>query len=359
MKTVLDEPRLIQEYSTELFRLTNYYSNLKRTAIFVKYYNLAMDESPRKDVTLETYDDYIKTQNKWNVYELTPVQIMGAIQNTPENAMDLKGHSILSATTMQLYTIDNPRIGDLVTFYKPSESEEVLRVVGIRMQLNSNYSTEPMKFYEVDLETAPIKFSNVSKLLKHEHYVYDLTIERNVEYTYYKEYIQQMKKLEELLNELKPYYLHQHDFYGADGSAVCEVNELMYYVKAKFNNKYYRLFENVRSPYGYWDHYDFKYESIEDIIKTAAGRKFNLIDYSTNQEKEYILPKSCPCSKEMSSMDKLLFIFMSLITIITPILTYVEHPDKYHDKRYKTKKKIYPEGNNVIEPEDTNYDVGQ
>ena len=168
-----------------------------------------------------------------------------------------------------------------------------------------------------------------------------------------------MKKLEELLNELKPYYLHQHDFYGADGSAVCEVNELMYYVKAKFNNKYYRLFENVRSPYGYWDHYNFKYESIEDIIKTAAGRKFNLIDYSTNQEKEYILPKSCPCSKEMSSMDKLLFIFMSLITIITPILTYVEHPDKYHDKRYKTKKKIYPEGNNVIEPEDTNYDVGQ
>ena len=359
MKTVLDEPRLIQEYSTELFRLTNYYSNLKRTAIFVKYYNLAMDESPRKDVTLETYDDYIKTQNRWNIYELTPVQIMGAIQNTPENAIDLKGHSILSATTMQLYTIDNPRIGDLVTFYKPSKSEEVLRVVGIRMQLNSNYSTEPMKFYEVDLETAPIKYSNVPQLLKHNHFVYDLTIERNVEYTYYKEYIQQMKKLEELLEELKPYYLHQHDFYGADGSAVCEVNELMYFVKAKFNNKYYRLFENVRSPYGYWDHYDFKYDSVESILKTAAGRKFNLIDYSTNQEKEYILPKSCPCSKEMTPLDKLLFIFMSLITILSPILTYIDHPDKYHNKKLKPIKKIYPEGNNVVEPEDTNYDVGQ
>lgn len=359
MKTVLDEPRLIQEYSSELFRLVNFYSNLKRTAIFVKYYNLAMNESPRKDVTLETYDDYIKVQNMWNIYELTPVQIIGAIQNTPENAVDLKGQSILSATTMQLYTIENPRIGDLVTFYKPAESEEVLRVVGIRMQLNSNYSTEPMKFYEVDLESAPIKYSNVPQLLKNNHFVYDLTIERNVEYTYYKEYIQQMKKLEELVDQLKPYYLHQHDFYGADGMAVREVNELMFFVKSKFNNKYYRLFENVRSPYGYWDHYDFKHDSIESVIKTAAGRKFNLIDYSTNQEKEYILPKSCPCSKEMSSLDKLLYILMSLITLLPPILKYVDHPDKYHDKKYKPIKKIYPEGNNVIEPEDQNYDVGQ
>ena len=359
MKNVLDEPRLIQEYSTEYFRLVNYYSNLKRTAIFVKYYNLSMGESPRKDVTLETYDDYIKTQNRWNIYELTPAQIIGAIQNTPENATDLKGNSILSATTIQLYTIDNPRIGDLVTFYKPSKSEEVLRVVGIRMQLNSNYSTEPMKFYEIDLETAPIKYSNVSQLLKSNHFVYDLTIERNVEYTYYKEYIQQMKKLEDLLNELMTYYLHQNDLYGADGKVVCEVNEIMYFIKSKFNNKYYRLFEKVMSPYGYWDHYTFKYDSIEDILKSSAGRKFNLIDCLSNIEKEYVLPKSCPCSKEMSNLDKLLYIFMSLITVLDPIIKYVTHPDSYHNKKYKPIKKIYPEGNNVIDPEDTNYDVGR
>ena len=358
MKNVLDEPRLIQEYSTEYFRLVNFYSNLKRTAIFIKYYNHAIKESPRKDITLETYDDYIKTQNKWDIYELTPVQIIGAIQNTPENAIDLKGHSILSATTVQLYTIDNPRIGDLVTFYKPSESEEVLRVMNVRMQLNSNYSTEPMKYYEVDLETAPIKYSNVPQLLKNNHFVYDLTIERNVEYSYYKEYIQQMKSLEVILEELKKFYLHQHDFYGADGCAVCEVNELMHFVKARFNNKYFRLFEKVMSPYGYWDHYGFKYENIEDLIKSAAGRKFNLIDYSNNQEKTYILPKSCPCSKEMSNLDKLLYSYMSLITIVDTVLKYIDHALNYNNKKHKPIKKIYKEGNNVTEPEDLNYDVG-
>ena len=52
MYTVLDEPRLIQEYNTEYYRLINFYSNVRRTANFVKYYNLVMDDSPRKDITL-------------------------------------------------------------------------------------------------------------------------------------------------------------------------------------------------------------------------------------------------------------------------------------------------------------------
>lgn len=358
MYTVLDEPRLIQEYNSELYRLVNFYSNVKRTANFVRYYNLAMKESPRKDITLETYDDYIKTQNVWDVYELTPMQIVSAIQNSPENAIDLKGHTIMSATTMQLYTIDNPRIGDIVTFYKPAESEEVLRVVNIRMQLNSNYSTVPLKFYEVDLETAPIKFDNLSQLLKNKHYVYDLAIERNVEYSIYKEYIQQMKSLETVLEEVNQYYLPQHDFYGIGGEVVCEMNELMYFVKGKFNNKYYRLFEKVRSPYGYWDHYEFKHESIGDLVKSAAGRKFNLIDYSKNTERQYILPKSCPCSKKQSELDKFLYLYMSLLTAADSADKYINQAADYHDKKKKTKLKVYQEGCNATEPEDSNYNVG-
>ncbi len=351
MKTVLDEPKLIQDYNTEYYRLINFYGNVRRTANFIKYYNLAMDASPRKDITMETYDDYIKTQTRWDIYELTPMQIISAIQNTPDNNFDLKGQSIISATTIQLYTIDNPRIGDLVTFYKPAESEEVLRVMDVRMQLNSNFSTEPLKLYEVDLETAPIKYENIGQLLKHGHFVYDLTIERNVEYEYYKEYIQQMKKLEMFLNELNEYYLPQHDFYGVDGEIICELNELIYFVKSKFNNKYYRLFENIKSPFGYWDHYDFKHSSIDDISKSAAGRKFKIINYLKNTEREYILPKSCPCSKELSSLDNLLYKTLSLLTSISSTLKYIEHANNYHNKRFKPIKKIYKQGNNVVETE--------
>ena len=352
MYTVLDEPKLIQDYNTEYYRLINFYSNIRRTANFVKYYNLAMDDSPRKDITLETYDDYIKTQSKWDVYDLTPMQIIAAIQNTPDNNMDLKGQSIISATTIQLYTIDNPRIGDLVTFYKPAESEEVLRVMNVRLQLNSNYSTEPLKFYEVDLETAPIKYENVNQLLIHDHFVYDLTIERNVEYEYYKEYIQQMKKLELTLNEIDKYYLPQHDFYGVDGELNCELNELLYFIKSKFNNKYYRLFEKIKSPFGYWDHYDFKYTSINDILNSAAGRCFKIINYLDNTERDYILPKSCPCSQELSNLDNLLYKTLSLLSLATNISKYIDHSDNFHNKRFKPTKKIYQAGNNVVETEE-------
>jgi len=150
MLNVTNEPKLIQDYNTEYYRLINQYSNIKRSANFVKYYNLAFDISPNKEITHETFDFYTKTQSKWDIYDLTPTQIISAIQNTPENNPDLKGQMILSATTILTYTIENPRIGDLVTFYRPDESDQVLRVMNVRLQLNSNFSSEPVKWYELD-----------------------------------------------------------------------------------------------------------------------------------------------------------------------------------------------------------------
>ena len=160
-----------------------------------------------------------------------------------------------------------------------------------------------------------------------------------------------MKSLESLLNELDEYYLPQHDFYGVDGEVICELNELVYFVKSKFN-KYYRLFEKVKSPFGFWDHYEFKHSSIDEISKSAAGRKFKLINYLNNAEREYILPKSCPCSQELSNLDNLLYKTLSLLTLISTVSKYIEHPDSYHNKRFKPTKKIYKSGNNVIETEE-------
>jgi hypothetical protein len=113
-----------------------------------------------------------------------------------------------------------------------------------------------------------------------------------------------MKKLEMILDDLEQYYLPQHDFYGVGGEALCELNELLYYVKAKFNNKYYRLFEKTKSPFGYWDHYEFKFKDMNEIANSAAGRKFNLINYTDNTEREYKLSTRgrCPCS--LKAMDK-------------------------------------------------------
>ena len=40
MLTVLNEPKLIQDYNTEYYKLINFYSNIKRPSVFIKYYNL-------------------------------------------------------------------------------------------------------------------------------------------------------------------------------------------------------------------------------------------------------------------------------------------------------------------------------
>lgn len=282
MLTVLEEPKLVQTYNTEYYRLINFYSNVKRSSTFIKYYNLVTDISPHSSITNETYDTYIKTNNYWDVYDITPTQIISAIQNTPEQVPDLKGQMIVSATTILIYTINEPKIGDLVTFYKPVESEEVLRVTNIRLQLNSNYSTEPLKWYELDLESAPIKFENLDQLLKRNHYVYDLSVEKNIEYNFYKLYVGAMNKLKTLLDYFNTYYIAEKDLYCIHNNIYSETNELLYYIKKEFNNKYTRLFENIKSPLGYWDRYSpFLYESLDSIDKFYD---FHIIDYYTQEK---------------------------------------------------------------------------
>lgn len=277
MLTVLNEPKLVQSYNTEYYRLINFYSNVKRPSAFIKYYNLATDISPHDKITAETYDSYIKTNNVWDVYDITPTQIISAIQNTPEQIPDLKGQMIISTTTILTYTIDSPKIGDLVTFYKPVESDEVLRVTNVRLQLNSNYSSEPVKWYELDLESAPIQFDELDQLIKRNHYVYDLSVENNIEYAFYKKYVEAMNRLRELLVFFNQYYIAEKDLYCIHNNIFCETNELIYYIKKEFNNKYIRLFETIKSPLGYWDRYcPFIYNSLDDI---NIVNEFNIIDY--------------------------------------------------------------------------------
>ena len=265
MYTVIDEYKLVQNINTEYYKLINFYSNIKRSSVFIKYYNLDMIDSPKKPDTDETYDFYTKTRNKWDVYDLTPTQIISAIQNSPEINPDLKGQQIISATTILVYTLDNPRIGDLVVMYKPVESNEVLRVTNVRLQLNSRYSSEPIKWFELDLESAPIKYENLDKLLVNNHYVYDLTLERNIEYQKYQEYIKKLNRIKDLLNYFKGFYVSSLDLYQINCKTYMETNELIFYIKKEFDNKYHRLFEDIYAPWGYYDKYPMKYNGIEEI----------------------------------------------------------------------------------------------
>lgn len=324
MLNVTNEAKLVQDLNTEYYRLINFFSNIKRPSTFIKYYNID-PSSPRNEVTHETFDFYSKTRSYWNVYDLTPTQIISAIQNSPDNAVDLKGQMIISATTITTYTIENPRIGDLVTFYKPVESDEVLRVRAVRLQLNSNISTEPVKWYELDLETAPIRYEQIEELHKLNHYVYDLVVERNVEYKFYKKYVKAMNQLSELLKFFNNFYIRERDLYAADLKIPRELNELIYYIKKRFDNKYKRLMENTFAPFGYWDHYSpFKYKSIDDM-KFNISKEFELIDYFHKKDREIYNLSTYNYSETIESCLKKTIELLEYSKIIKD---YLDHHDK-------------------------------
>lgn len=306
MYTVINEPQIVRDIHNEYFKLINYYNNVKRPSAFIKYYNLVFDESPKENITNVTYDLYHKTRSRWDVYELTPTQIIGGIQNTPNPIIDLKGQMLDSATSITLYTIENPRINDLVTFYAPVQSEEVLRVTNVRLQLNAAYSDTPVRWFEVDLETAPIKFNQMDELLKNKHFVYDLSQERNMLYEEYKLFVTNMQLLKDLLSKFNEFYVYEKDLYMADNKIPCETNELLFFVRKKFSNKYERLFEGIKNSLGYWDIFNFKNESIETINTT----QFILKDYYSYNETTYEL------NEQETNLNRLLKLTHELKTFV-------------------------------------------
>lgn len=66
MYNVVNEPHLVRLYQEEYLRLINYYSNIKRPSIFVKYYSQNLASSPGANIPLSTYDTYTKTENIWD-----------------------------------------------------------------------------------------------------------------------------------------------------------------------------------------------------------------------------------------------------------------------------------------------------
>ena len=170
------------------------------------------------------------------------------------------------------------------------------------------------------VETAPIKHSNLSQLIKNNHYVYDLTIEKNVKYEYYKEFVQKMNELKILLDDLSKLYLSEADMYYSNGEIISELNELLFFVKKNFDNRYHRLLEGIKSPFGYWDKYEFKYPSIESMDFDVT-KNFSLRNYLTKEEREYNLSTRVDSESLNNTLQKTI----KLLQYVKDLGVYLDH----------------------------------
>ena len=286
MITSLHQPQLLQGYYEEFLNQIKGYQNVVRPSVFVRYFNINVGDSIFKEEAESTYDTYHDSRVIFDIFELTPLFFIGPINNAVANVTDLDGQRVDGATTATLYTIKRPKIGDLVSFLDPIKSKEIFRLTGVRTSVNLIHSSTPAEWFEVDLDYAPIKDTSHLKIGK--RYAYDLSIEQNLLYDDYVSRVNWLNDINNFLKSLKTFYDFREDVYHSDNIIPCLVNEMVTLVKKEFDNRWLRLFEEIRSPFGYRLLSDLEYESFNDITIDPQNISHRVINLETGEEEQYI-----------------------------------------------------------------------
>jgi len=249
IQNVLHEPNLVAHYQKEYLTLLNYYEQVIRPSIFIKYYNISLS-SIYDENSFSTYDHYSSSNIKFNIYEFTPAFFMQTINNRPMHEDNRTGYSLQAQAGLVVNTIERPRYNDLIEFYQPiRKSYEIFRVINFTTVTNMLHSSPSSEWFELEVEYAPIE--NTSKLNILNHYVYDMSEEKNILLSEYRKKISHLENINNLLNELLYYYFKNWDIYVLDYNLIpIATNDLIYLVKQNYQNKYKKLIENVKTPYG-------------------------------------------------------------------------------------------------------------
>jgi len=250
IKHVLHEPNLVSHYQKEYIGLLNYYNQILRPSLFVKYYNISLS-STYEEKSFSTYDHYMLSDIKFNIYEYTPLFFAQTISNRSAYQDDNSGFSLQTQSGFIVNTIKRPRINDLIELYRPIQnSYEIFRVMNFNTVTNLLHSDPSTEWFELEVEYAPIEDTQKLKILN--HYIYDLSLEKNILLDEYKQKISTLKELEVILKEINKYYSKKLDYYLLDFRYVpIPLNDLMVLIKTIYSNKFKKLIEDYKYPYGF------------------------------------------------------------------------------------------------------------
>jgi len=284
MKTILDEYKVVHNlYYEDYLKYINKYKNITRQGIFIKYYNINMNESIYEQKNKSTLNIY--SQSKFDIYDFTPVYNISPVNNRSSSVMDLSGQMMDGVTSISLFTIDYPRINDIMSFYLPTLSNEIFKVTNVSTSISMSLSTQKLFIYELEMEYAPV--ININDLNINNNYVYDLLSQQNIKHSDYTNKLNILNKVSKVFEKLHKYYNSNTDLYMADNKIVCETNELMIKKKKKYDNNYYRILTKYKSPYSYLDIIKTKlYNTLDSFpFKDLNNNLYYIVDYnSINKE---------------------------------------------------------------------------
>lgn len=284
---ILHEPNLIAYYQKEYLSLLNYYEQTVRPSIFVKYYNINL-ESEYEDKLFSTYDYYQLSNIKFDIYEFTPLFFSQTVSNRPIHEDDKAGFSLQAQTGMVVNTIERPRFNDLIEFYQPiRKSYEIFRVINFSTVTSMLHSDPSSEWFELELEYAPIESTNKLNILN--HYVYDLSLEKNILLEDYTNKIKKLEEVDNLLKQINQYYSKYLDLYIIDNLIPIATNELIYLLKQNYKDKFKRLLDHYKTPYGF--NYIVKklpyYEQNPFFKLSKFDNDMDLFDYKANKFETY------------------------------------------------------------------------
>jgi hypothetical protein len=311
MQSALYDPQSVQTYHTEYLKLINFYMNTKRPSTFVRYFNIDIENSIYDDKLDATYDLYHVSNIKFNIYDFTPSYYLAPIVNAAANVPDLRGQMMDATSSIVVYSIESPRIHDLLMFYGPVQSGEIFRVAGLRTAVNAVHSDPNVRWFELELEYAPIKTTQELKILN--HYVYDLSEEKYITYKEYQDFTTSIKTCEEILDELMVYYDQYNDLYQFNQLAPVEVNEAIIFFKKIFATKYKRIYEKYKLPYGYLDKMNFSqyYPNAEALPFVMGNYTYHVYNLTTKVIEDYTW--SITHTEAKTELDKLFLLTYKLL----------------------------------------------
>ena len=303
MLTSLHEPQLLQQYYEEFLKQINLYQNVMRTGIFTQYFNINIEQSIYEKHLKSTFDNYGISEVRFDIYELTPVFYIAPVSNSTMNVQDLDGQRIDGTSTLVLYTINRPRIHDLILFTHPIKSNEIFRITNVRPSVNLLHSDPSVGWFDVDIDYAPIKTTEQLKI--ENHYVYDLSKEKNITYKDYVAKLEWLNDISDLAKQIMEFYSFKEDVYVVDTLIPINVNQIMILFKRKFKKNWNKLFDNYNTPFGLHDFLEVDDKTLTQLKFDDTKIIYPVFDISINQIIEYTLGSNNQIDKLISLAERL------------------------------------------------------
>jgi hypothetical protein len=277
MLNLLSESSTVSDYYTQYLDTILKYQNFKRNSIFIRYLNVNGDVSVYEEADETSFDRY-KSGVTFDVYDNTPAFLINQSINNSVDRSDINGVRLDGEISIVIYTIDAPRIHDLVIFpYSPLKEDEIFRVKALSVAYSN---VDKIKYFTLQLEYAPT--NNITDLNIGNLYAYSLILEQNIYQTKYKRIREESIILNKYLELLKfdekseLYYFEENEY----KIAPFEINKKIYDFLA-YNENYKQYFTNIKQPFGILENINTLYlNPINDfkIKKPESIEIFNSLD---------------------------------------------------------------------------------